>query len=141
MPTGQYIFRLILLKKRFIKFFLVSGIATILNFGVFYSLHKLFFLDYRLASGIGFFSGVVLGYFLNSRWTFKNNDEANPKKQFVKYYFVYFFSLGVNILFIDILVEYFKIYPSLANIITIGITFISNYLGTKYWVFKKLPIS
>lgn len=141
MPSITFFLKWLLLKKRFIKFFVVSGIATTLNFGVFYGLHKLFFIDYRLASGIGFFSGVVLGYFLNSRWTFKDNDESNPKKKFLKYYCVYFFSLGINILFIDILVEYLGIYPSLANIITIGITFVSNYIGTKYWVFKKPLLS
>ena len=129
--------KFILLKKRFLKFFLVSGVATMLNFTVFYSLHKLFLIDYRVASGIGFFAGVVLGYFLNSRWTFKNNDEANPKKKFLKYYCVYLFSLGVNILFMDILVEHLGIYPSLSNIITIGITFITNYIGTRFWVFRK----
>ncbi|TAH25713.1 MAG: GtrA family protein [Cytophagales bacterium] len=127
----------LLLKRKFVRFFLVSAIATTLNFAVFYALHKFFFIDYRLASGIGFFSGVLLGYFLNSRWTFKSSDDANPRKRFLKYYCVYLFSLGVNILMIDILVEYVGIYPSLANIITIGFTFVSNYLGTRFWVFKK----
>ncbi len=137
MPLVVDFFNLLLLRRRFLKFFLVSVVATSLNFTVFYTLHKLFFVDYRIASGIGFFCGVVLGYFLNSRWTFKNNDEANPKKKFLKYYCVYLFSLGVNVLFMDILVEYLGIYPSLSNIITIGITFITNYVGTRFWVFKK----
>ena len=127
--------------RRFIRFFFVSGVATVLNFAVFYAMHKLFFIDYRVASGVGFFCGVILGYFLNSRWTFRSTDADNPKRQFFKYYIVYLFSLAVNLVMMDVLVEYVGIYPSLANIMTIGFTFVSNYLGTRFWVFKKPRLS
>lgn len=126
-----------LYNRRFIRFLFVSGVATVLNFAIFYALHKFLLIDYRIASGTGFFCGVVLGYFLNSRWTFRDSDDANPKKKFLKYYCVYLISLGINLLMMEVLVEYVGIYPSLSNLITIGITFISNYLGTRFWVFRK----
>lgn len=128
---------LIVLKKKFLRFLIVSCIATVFNFSVFYALHKFLHVDYRIASGTGFMSGVILGYYLNSRWTFKDSDATNPKRVIIKYYAVYLFSLAVNVLMMELLVAHFNIYPSLSNIITIGVTFISNYIGTRFWVFRK----
>lgn len=128
---------LILIQKKFFRFVIVSGIATVFNFSVFYILHKFLDVDYRIASGTGFMSGVILGYYLNSRWTFKDSDAVNPKRVIIKYYAVYLISLGVNVLMMEILVAHFNIYPSLSNIITIGVTFVSNYIGTRFWVFRK----
>lgn len=123
------------LRRRIFKFFLVAFIATVFNYTIFYVLLEAFEVNYLISSGIGFFSGVLLGYYLNSRWTF--NIAEKSRRMVVKYYTVYSISLGVSLLFMKIAVDGYQLDARLANILAICITFCTNYTGTKFWVFKN----
>ena len=125
----------LLLSKQIFRFFFVAVLATILNYSIFFCLYEFFNIDYRIASGIGFISGVFLGYFLNSKYTFKITERS--KKRIVKYYSVYIVSLCISLVCLDIFVEEWKIDARIANLMAICITFCTNYAGTRFWVFRK----
>ncbi|QIC66181.1 GtrA family protein [Acinetobacter schindleri] len=55
--------------------------------GCFFIIIKLFFLNQALSNFIGFIVSIVIGYFLNSIWTF--NKKINLKK-----FFLFFFKMG-----------------------------------------------
>lgn len=127
--------KFILLSRQIFRFFLVAVIATLVNYSIFFILFEFLHLYYLLSSGIGFLSGVFLGYFLNSKYTFKITERS--RKRMVKYYAVYSFSLCVSLLCLKLFVEGWKLDARYANVLVICITFFTNYIGTRFWVFRN----
>jgi putative flippase GtrA len=124
-----------ILNLRIFRFFLVAFIATVFNYSVFYVFFEYLKTDYLVASGIGFFSGVFLGYFLNSKWTFHTTERS--KRRIVKYYSVYTLSLCISLICLKLFVERWGIDARIANVMAICVTFFTNYAGTRFWVFRK----
>ncbi|MEO6228556.1 MAG: GtrA family protein [Ferruginibacter sp.] len=56
--------------------------------------------------------------------------------QLFRYFVVVLINLFLNYIFIKILVEYFKIYPTIAKLITTVIVIIFSYLTQKHFTFK-----
>lgn len=76
-----------------------------------------------------------MGYRLNKTWTFEI--KVTEENYVYKYYFVYTASLFLSLIFLDFLVSKLSIIPEIANILTIGLTTCTNFIGTKFWAFKK----
>lgn len=119
---------------QFFKFITVGVLSTIINYSLFYALYQLAGLHYLLASAIGFFSGVFAGYFLNKTWTFLVSETR--KSTVAKYYSVYLLSLALSLILLEFGVTTLNIPPLIANIIVIGVTTCTNFIGIKYWAFK-----
>ena len=104
-------------------------ISTIVNYGTFFGLLKLFLLNYLISSAAGFCSGVVIGYFLNTRWTF--NKKKDSLFQIIKYCAVYATSLILGLMLLKVLVDYFIINALIANFFVICFTTCLNFVGLK----------
>ena len=120
----------------FYKFIVVGIWSTIINYGVFYFLLDFFSVNYLIASAIGFMFGVFVGYRFNRKWTFKVEKQKNYI-EVTKYYSVYIFSLMLSLFFLRVTVGVFDINPKIANILAIGVTTFTNFIGIKLVVFKK----
>ena len=124
-----------MIKEQFMKFIITGIISTIINYSLFYFLYIFISIHYVIAASLGFVLGIFAGYKFNKNWTFGVNEK---NKFFVhKYCIVYVSSLltGLGLLFL--LVEHFNFFAEVANIFMIGFTTCLNFIGTKYWVFKK----
>jgi len=124
-----------LIKNEFLKFIIIGSLSTLLNYAIFYTIYNFFNLNYALSSGFGFIVGVFMGYRLNKTWTFEI--KVTEENYVYKYYFVYTASLFLSLIFLDFLVSKLSIIPEIANILTIGLTTCTNFIGTKFWAFKK----
>ncbi|MDR2008402.1 MAG: GtrA family protein [Alphaproteobacteria bacterium] len=119
--------------KQFIKFCVVGVIATAVNYAAFFILYQLG-INYLIASGAGFIFGVAVGYPLNMKWSFA--DLSSTKSSSISIYVsVYIFSLFLSIALLYSLVNFLHIIPTIANIICIFITTITNFVGVKYLSF------
>ena len=122
-------------KSSFVRFCLVGGVSTLLNYSVFFFLLTFFGIDYMISSAAGYISGVFLGFGLNRSFTFG----SQSKKYFqdiTKYFIIYTISLFLGLGFLRLLV-YFGVVVLLANVLSIGLTTITNYTGVKYAVFQQ----
>ncbi|NVN06301.1 GtrA family protein [Asaia spathodeae] len=119
----------------FIRFLIVGGISTAVNYAVFYILLGLG-LQYQWASACGFVAGVLVGFPLNKAWTYGDSSRMTAAVLY-SYIAVYLTSLIINIAAITMLVDFARIEPRIANFVTIIITTMTNFLGTKFWVFRK----
>ncbi|GGE24459.1 hypothetical protein GCM10011390_49850 [Aureimonas endophytica] len=117
------------------RFLVVGALSTVINYGVFYAL-LLVGTDYILAAAIGFLTGVAAGYGLNKRWTF-GVSAPSSLRLVVSYWLVYGISLVCGLLFIRGLVEFLGIDPRLANLAAIVLTTCTNFLGTRFLVFRR----
>lgn len=123
------------LSKQFLKFCLVGVFATVINYGIFYLLINVFDFNYMLSSSVGFLSGVVAGFPFNKSWTFKSKND-DWSKQILLYGMVYTLSLILSLIFLKIQVEYLGLDPKIANIFCICLTTLTNFMGTKLFIFK-----
>lgn len=96
---------------------------------------------YILFSIIGDITGMILGFPINKKWTFKNqvNHDHN---YFLGYFLVYAFSFFLNQFILYALVEWCKEIPLVSDpyiskIIATGFSASSNFLGVNYLIFKK----
>jgi len=121
--------------KQFVKFVLVGSISTVINYGFFFLLYSTLSLNYIIAAAIGYVIGLLVGFIINKSWTFQAQDKS---RNFIfDYLIIYILSLLIGILFIRFLVEELKIMPEIANILVIGLITLTNFIGVKFFVFKK----
>jgi putative flippase GtrA len=123
------------ISTQFYKFIVVGVWSTIINYGIFYILLEFLNINYLISSAVGFISGVFAGYGFNRKWTFKV-EKKKKYTEIIKYYTVYIVSLILSLLFLKIIVDAVGVDPRIANILAIGLTTCTNFIGIKIVVFK-----
>lgn len=121
--------------QQFYRFLGVGLLSTLVNYAVFYFLLKVG-LAYQVSAAIGFCVGLVCGYSLNTRWTYSVTGRI-PRSVLGAYVGVYLTSLCVGIAVIHLLVELFSLSPTVANVFAICVTTVTNFIGTKFVVFRR----
>ena len=154
--------KFILSKKRFIKFGIVGGLGTLTNLLIFFifvdylKLSKLIFqfgnfnifiinininiYQQHLFILIGFIVAATQNYLLNHIWTFKV--ETKDKKISINGWFKFILTslvgLLINLVVFHYIDHYFKLpYKVIAQFFGIGAGMIFNFLGSKFFVFRK----
>ena len=120
---------------KFVKFVFVGLISTVINYGLFASLYISLGIYYIISSIVGYFSGLIVGYYLNKNWTYGSEIENN-RKYFHKYLVVYLCSLLSSTVFLFALVEMNICIPLISNIFAIMLSTLMNFIGTNYLVFS-----
>ena len=125
-------------KSQFSRFVLVGGVSTVINYALFLILFKGLGINYIAASAIGYVVGALFGYIFNARLTFRKRQGLSV----VPYFGVYVFSLITSLGVLKFFASSVGINPLYANILAIGFSTITNFLGSKYIAFNekfKLP--
>ena len=121
--------------KQFVKFVLVGSISTVINYGFFFLLYSTLSLNYIIAAAIGYVIGLLVGFIINKSWTFQAQDKS---RNFIfDYLIIYILSLALGMLFLEFLVKQLNLIAEIANILVIGLTTFTNFVGIKFLVFKK----
>ena len=122
--------------RQIFLFLTVGALSTALNYLVFWVFLEHFHRGYLFAQWTGYFAGVFLGYLLNAHYTFQMTGDLTFKHP-VSYAGVYSLSLLLSSLTLYALVEYFRIMPKISNVIAIAQSTATNYLGCRFFVFRK----
>jgi putative flippase GtrA len=125
-----------ILHNSLLRFLLVGGISTFINFTVFTILYTSKIMHYDAAFIFGFLSGVVVGYFFNRRWSFQVRSE-NHIRHARRYLTTYSISLLTGVACVRWAVEDLGINPFVANVFVICITTSINYIGIRFWAFSR----
>ena len=116
--------------------FLVSGIiASSFNFISYRALY-LIFKNILLASISGYCVGILVSFVFAKSWVFKNSSSKPLLKSFSLFCLIYFLGgveMSLVIVFVNRLIENYKI----AWVFGAFIGFLNNFLGSKYFSFKK----
>ena len=116
--------------------FIVSGfIASSINFLVYSSIY-LIFKKIFIASFLGYFIGILFSYALAKIWVFQNKSKQNLLKSFPVFCFIYFLG-GLEMSFVIVLLNQFLNNHSIAWLFGAFIGSLNNYLGAKYFLFRK----
>ncbi len=121
------------LTKRQLAKFVVSGvIAVAVDFGVYYFSNN--YTGHNVSKGISFLTGSIVAYLLNKFWTFETKEFSGT--QLFRFFFLYVTTLAINVLVNNEVLNLFKS-VLFGFLFATGASTILNFLGQKFWVFKK----
>ncbi len=120
------------MKKELLRFLVIGCTAVLIDLLV-YSLLSTFMVSY-IAKTISFLAGSLASYFFNKFWTFEAGENKN--KDWIKFSILYLSTLCVNVLINAVVLKYTNIYI-LAFLFATGTSTVLNFIGMKWWVFKK----
>lgn len=127
-------------KYQLSRFILVGSLSTAVNYAVFFGTAYLLHVYYIIASTIGYLSGLSLGYALNRNWTFSTHKAITKQYHEMGLYIaVNVASLIVSLLFLHVLVDWVGLPAWFSNIMAIGLSTTTNFIGLKFVVFKSQP--
>ncbi|SCJ48329.1 GtrA-like protein [uncultured Clostridium sp.] len=109
------------------RFAITGGLSFIVDYGTMVAMVELFAFDYLWATGISFTLSVIVNYLLCVVWVFDGVDRSN-KKSMAIFLLTSIIGLGLNQLFMWILVDCASIHYMLSKIITTLLVMIWNYI-------------
>ena len=116
--------------------FIVSGlIATFINFIVFNSLY-LISKNIILASLFGYLIGILSSFIFAKIWVFKDKAKKRIFKSFFIFCLIYLLGgleMSLIIMYLNQLIDNYKV----AWFFGVIIGALNNYLGSKYFLFRK----
>ena len=147
-PADQNIF--LKLAKQFSKFIIVGGINTSIDFLI---LNILIYItgitagvELFILNCISFSVAVINSYFMNKHWTFedKTKTEQEPVK-FSQFLAVSIVGIVINGLVLTSITTYIPplfglsavLWAKIAKLLATGFSLIWNFIGYKFFVFKK----
>lgn len=131
------------LKVDTIKFGFVSVLGLIVDIAIAWGVATLIGLSLVLAAVVGFVAGAVFNYLLHEFWTFKVTASRASLLRSASYIAVATLALCTRLGAIAILegASFFtnSLHGLLVLLIATGLSFVVNYLLSKYLVFKRSP--
>ena len=143
------------ISKEFIIYCIVGMINTLVGTGTAIICLNLFLLQYSVATTMSYITGIIVSFFLNKKYTFKNKDKS--LKQFIKFFlsmlptYVASYWLGYQIAhfsakYLNNIVNDFaqrlnisqiQIIDNIAIILSMAIYLIVGFAINKFFVFKN----
>ena len=124
-----------MIKKQFIGYLIVSSSNFILTSLLFYFLLKYLLINYLLSLTLTWITGVLITYFLNLIFIFKEKEKMNYNN-FSKYLLVYFTSYIFNIVSLKYITDTFNFDPYITQFFLIPVIILINFTGIKHFVTK-----
>ena len=126
---------------QFMKFCIVGCSGMVVDMSVTVLCVEVFGLDPRVGATLGFFAAVVSNYILNSLWTFRGTGSRPIATGFGAFLAVCIAGVMIKITVMHLLITYTfmgegRLYL-LAAFVGILAATLSNFLGSKYLVFRR----
>lgn len=117
-----------------IKFVIVGGIATVIDFIFLYIFKEFVGLHELVANTLSFTISVTYNYIASVKWVFDVNKEKDSKKQFI--IFIIFSVLGLLLsnFIMWISIDKFGIYYLIGKVIATGIVMVFNFITRKIFL-------
>ncbi len=123
------------LLEQIIKFIIVGGIATIIDFIVFFLFHELLKVSTILSNILSFSVSVVYNYIASTKWVF--NVKKDSKNQFIIFLILSIVGLLINTIIVYITIDIFNWSSLLCKILATAIVMIFNFITRKKFLEKN----
>lgn len=122
--------------RQFIKFGIVGISSTVIDWGIYLLLTRIFGIYYLMAKILSFGVAVLNSYIWNRRWTFRSND-PQKLRQFIKFLTISIVGLVLNSTIMFIAVDKLKYHDIIGLVLATGIVTIWNFLANKFYTFRS----
>ena len=118
-----------------IIYFIVGCLSTFVNL-LSYDFYRLFIPSYLINIVLSWLTSLVFAFFMNRKYVFKSKNNK-IKQEFLSFTISRLLTLGMEILFMYLLVDLIQVNDLIAKVIVQFLVFLANYLFGKFIVFKK----
>lgn len=118
-----------------IIYFIVGCLSTFVNL-LSYAFYRLFIPSYLINIVLSWLTSLVFAFFMNRKYVFKSKNNK-IKQEFLSFTISRLLTLGMEILFMYLLVDLIQVNDLIAKVIIQFLVFLANYLFGKFIVFKK----
>lgn len=118
-----------------IIYFIVGCLSTFVNL-LSYAFYRLFIPSYLINIVLSWLTSLVFAFFMNRKYVFKSKNNK-IKQEFLSFTISRLLTLGMEILFMYLLVDLIQVNDLIAKVIVQFLVFLANYLFGKFIVFKK----
>lgn len=119
------------LVNKIIKFIIVGGIATIIDFVCLYIFKEFLNIDVIIANTLSFIISVTYNYIASITWVFDVNKNKNKNVQFILFIVFSIVGLIINNVILYILTDKLNIYYLISKVIATIIVMIFNFITRK----------
>lgn len=135
---------------QFIRYVIVGGGATVVQWGLLVLLKELFGLNANAANAIGFIGGLIFNYFISTIWVFDKSIVKNKGVEFAAFALIGVVGLGINQGIIWLFDKTFAErhifggslpadkYYLIGQVLATGIAFFWNFFARKYLLYNKM---
>jgi putative flippase GtrA len=124
--------------QQFIKFILVGGVSTLIDFSLYIFLTRLFLFwqnHYLWANFLSMFVASLFNFLLNKEWTFPSNGKK-VWRQYLDFYVTMFFCLLFYQAFFGFISLSLGWYDIVAKSLSAFLVMLIRFHLHKFWVFK-----
>lgn len=125
------------LKYQFLRFVIVGGTATVIDFGILIFLTEILSIYYLLSATISFILANLFNFYFSKKWTFQNASKSYIK-QYIVFVLVGVAGLGINNFILYFSVENLQIHYIFGKVIATIIVMFWNFFINKYITFNNL---
>ena len=117
--------------NKIIRFSIVGGIATLIDFIFLYIFKEFLNMDVIIADTLSFIISVTYNYIASIVWVFDINKEKNKKIQFILFILFSIFGLVLNNIILYILTDIFNMYYLISKVVATLFAMIFNFITRK----------
>lgn len=126
-----------LLQAQVVKYGFVGLLGTALHFGLLILLVEAAGMKPVPASAAGFVAVLIVSYYLNRNWTFRERADGTGWKSFAKYTVVSLTGLLLNTFVMYASVDLLKLPYVVGQAFVTFCVPVSNYILNRYWTFSR----
>ncbi len=125
--------------KQIKSFFLIGIFSFIIDAGIYYLLISKLDIGILISKTFSFLCGTLNSYIFNRYLTFRSNirHDIGISKHYLLYGMSLFFNVNINYFIYINLADVFDYAYHAAFIIATGVSVVINFIGLKFFVFKK----
>lgn len=117
-----------------LKFGIVGGIATVIDFAVLFVLKEFVGINEIIANTISFIVSVIYNYIASVTWVFDVDKEKDSKKQFIIFIFFSVIGLLINNLILWICIDKLDIYYLIGKLLATFVVMVFNFVTRKLFL-------
>ncbi len=123
--------------SQIMKFGVVGVIAFLIDYGVLFVLTEFVHIHYLLSAMIAFTVSVIFNYIASMRFVFSGRQDLSKRKEFLIFIVLSVIGLGINELFMWILVERVHLFYMISKIFVTAIVMVWNFVTRKIFLEEK----
>ncbi len=130
-------FRILNLKKVYVKFFITGCFTLLLDLIFLFLLHDVLNRKLLPSTALAFFLSFLFNFFVHKFWTFRNNNLAYVHRQLFSYLFFSIFNLLLNVKLMHVFANIKEINYLFSQFLATVIIGIESFIIYNFFIFRK----
>lgn len=119
------------LMMQILKFGVVGGIATVIDYVIFFILHEILGVNTIISNICSFTVSVIYNYIASVKWVFDVDESKNKKTQFILFIVFSVIGLGLNTAIVYVCTDIIKMYSMIGKVIATAVVMVFNFVTRK----------